>query len=181
MTPVPSPVFSVLASGASRMCPALDPRAVLLGVASGMRSQYGLAGVALTTRRDETAPPASLFRGRAAKTLCALGAVGESVTDKAPAAPSRLAAKGLLPRLASGALACAAVAGREGRGRDVPVAAATGAAAALGGALLGAAWRKSFSLCGAPDPLAAVAEDLSAALLVAFVCLSGPDGTTNIA
>lgn len=181
MTPVPSPVFSVLASGASRMCPALDPRAVLLGVASGMRSLFGLAGVALTTRCDETAPPASLLRGRAAKLLCVLGAAGETATDKIPGAGSRLVPAALVPRLAMGALACAAVAGREGRGSDVPVAAVTGAAAALGGALLGAAWRKSFSLCGAPDPLAAVAEDLTAATLVAFVCLSGPDGTTNFA
>jgi uncharacterized membrane protein len=146
-------------------------RVALVGFATGLRSQLGPAMVALTTEATETSRPAALFAGRWAKGLAAAGAVGELVADKLPQTPSRLSAAGFLPRVALGALAGSALAGRR---REDPtpwvVAAAVGAVAAAGGTLAGARWRGVAHDRGRADWPAAVTEDLAALALAYAAC-----------
>ncbi|MEZ0166453.1 hypothetical protein AB2L27_16955 [Kineococcus sp. LSe6-4] len=125
-------------------------RSALLGVAAGGRSSLGLAGPALTG-------------GSAVAKVGALAAVGvEVVQDKKPQTPSRLSAAGLPARLASGAGGALALARRDHRRAALPVVA--GAAGALAGSVLGAAWRAGASEV-VPDWQAAVVEDVASLTL----------------
>jgi uncharacterized membrane protein len=148
--------------------------AVLIGVVSGMRSQLGVAAVALTTSSATRSRPGSLLADRRAAAVSATAAAGELVGDKLPRTPSRLGAAGLVPRIALGAFAAAALAARSGRrGRPaipLPAAAAIGACAAFAGAHTGARWRQEVNGRGFPDWPAAVAEDATAAGLAWAAC-----------
>jgi uncharacterized membrane protein len=141
----------------------------LIGVVSGLRSQLGVAAVALTTDRASAARPGSLLAGRRATALTGVAALGELVGDKLPATPSRLSPAALISRLALGAFAAAALTSRGGRpGRPalpLPAALAIGASAAFAGAQAGARWRRAVSERGLPDWPAALAEDATAAAL----------------
>ncbi|MFI5756975.1 hypothetical protein [Streptomyces sp. NPDC051569] len=145
-------------------------RVVLVGVVSGLRSQWGTAAVALTTRPGETARPASLFAGAWAKGITAVAAAGELVADKLPSTPSRLSPPGFVPRLLLGALAAAALSRRPPGETPVALAAVVGALAAAGGAHGGARWRRAVHERGRPDRPAAVAEDLVALVLAGAAC-----------
>ncbi|WNI14361.1 hypothetical protein [Actinacidiphila sp. ITFR-21] len=147
----------------------------LIGVVSGLRSQLGVAAVALTTDRHRAAArPGALLAGRRAGAVAATAAAGELVGDKLPNTPSRLGPAGLLPRIVLGAFAATALADRAGRGRrtaiPLPAAAAIGAAAAFGGAHAGARWRRAVADRGLPDWPAALAEDAVAAALAWAAC-----------
>ncbi len=96
--------------------------ALLLGLASGLRTFSAPAALALRARR--------LNRPRRAVLLAA---GGELVADKLPAMPSRLARRGLTGRLIAGALCGRRVAGPSG--------AAAAAAGALAAAVTGHAVR----------------------------------------
>lgn len=146
-------------------------RAAAIGVATGFRSQLGPAMVALTTEATETSRPAALFAGRWAKALAAVGAAAELVGDKLPQIPSRLSAAGFASRMALGALAGSALAGRQ-RDDITPwaVAAAVGAVGAAAGTLAGASWRRLAHDRGRPDWPAAVTEDLAALALAYAAC-----------
>jgi uncharacterized membrane protein len=74
---------------------------VLLGAASGLRSQLGVAAVA--ARSGPFLP--SMFREPWIRRLLLVAAAVELFVDKLPATPSRLALQGIVPRLALGALA----------------------------------------------------------------------------
>jgi uncharacterized membrane protein len=129
-------------------------RAALLGAATGGRSMAGIAAVALTT--PPGADPAWLG-GRWGRIGATMGALGELVGDKLPATGSRLEPLPLAGRVVSGAIVGFLVSQRDGRPSGAPVLAA--AAGAVGGAVLGRAWRGLAQRRGRRDLPAALAED----------------------
>jgi uncharacterized membrane protein len=134
---------------------------VLLGAASGLRSQLGVATV--VTRPDPSLPP--MFRRPWTRRLVVAAAAGELVADKLPATPSRLARQAFVGRLALGALA----AGLFAQTRHAPwlPAAAIGASSAAVAAKLGHDVRARLAH-HAPDPAVAVVEDALALGLAAL-------------
>lgn len=133
---------------------------VLLGAASGLRSQLGVA--TLVARSDPSLPRP--FRRPWTRRLLVAAAAGELVVDKLPATPSRLAPPGFVGRLALGALA----AGLLAQTRHAPwlPAAAIGASSAAVAAKLGHDVRARLAQ-HAPDPVVAVGEDALALGLAA--------------
>ncbi len=133
---------------------------VLLGAASGLRSQLGVATV--VARSDSSLP--RVLRRPWTRRLLVAAAVGELVADKLPGTPSRLAPAGIAGRLALGAVAAALFA-RTRRAPWLP-AAAIGAASAAVAAKLGHDARAQLAH-HAPDPAVAVVEDALALGLAA--------------
>jgi uncharacterized membrane protein len=131
----------------------------LLGAASGLRSQLGVATVAA---RSDQLPP--VFRQPWTRRLLVAAAAGELVVDKLPSTPSRLDPRGIAGRLALGALAAGLFA--QSRGARWLPAAAIGAASAAVAAKLGHDLRARLARC-APDPAVAVGEDALAIGLAA--------------
>jgi uncharacterized membrane protein len=133
---------------------------VLLGAASGLRSQLGLA--ALVVRSDASLPP--MLRQPWTRRIVAAAAAGELLADKLPSTPSRLEPPGIAGRLALGALA----AGLFARTRQAPwlAAAAIGASTAVVAAKFGHDARARLAH-HAPDPAVAVLEDGLALALAA--------------
>jgi uncharacterized membrane protein len=125
---------------------------VILGAASGLRSQLGVAAV--VARSDPSLP--SMFREPWIKRLLLAAAAGELVVDKLPGTPSRLAPQGIVPRLVLGALAASLSA--QTRRAAWPPAAALGASSAAIAAWLGHDVRARVAR-HAPDPAVALAED----------------------
>ena len=66
---------------------------VILGAATGLRSQLGVASV--VARSDPSLP--SMFRHPWTRRLVLAAAAGELVVDKLPGTPSRLAPRGIVP------------------------------------------------------------------------------------
>jgi uncharacterized membrane protein len=126
---------------------------VLVGLATGLRSQMGLAAVVL--RMDKDGLPSWLRTSAAARSVM-VAAGAELVADKLPQAPSRLQPAGLAGRLVLGGLAGGLLAHAE-QGLVVP-AAALGSAAALLAAKVGHDLRARAAQ-RVPDPVVAVAED----------------------
>jgi len=110
-------------------------RSVLLGAAAGMRAMTPLATVTAAARRRELPEsnglPRLLDTPLAAAGAMAL-AVGELAGDKMPTAPDRIIPAGMVGRVATGAIAAAAVAPRRRRA----VAAGLGAATAFAASYL---------------------------------------------
>ena len=125
---------------------------VLLGAASGARSQLGVATV--VARSDPSLP--GIFRQPWTRRLLVAAAAGELVVDKLPTTPSRLKPAGIAGRLALGASA----AGLFARTRRAPwlPAAAIGAASAIVAAKIGHDVRARLAQ-HAPDAAVAVVED----------------------
>jgi len=144
--------------------------ALLLGSATGLRSQMGLAAVVLGV--DQEYLP-RLLRGRRRGRSVVLGAVGELVVDKLPWTPSRLRPPALVARVLTAAFGAAVLARARGRHGTTAVLSALGAGgAALGSARLGHDVRARLAE-GRPDAVVAVNEDLLA-LALAFVAVA-PD------
>jgi uncharacterized membrane protein len=125
----------------------------LVGSATGLRSQMGLAAVVVRTNK---AGLPSWLRSSAAARSVTVAAGAELVADKLPGTPSRLQPAGLAGRLVLGGLAAGLLAHAE-RGPVVP-AAALGSAAALLAAKVGHDVRARAART-VPDPVVAVAED----------------------
>jgi uncharacterized membrane protein len=89
--------------------------AALVGAASGLRSQTGLAAVALTTPAVHVSRPVALLSGHRGSVGAATAAVGEIAADKFPGIPSRLSPAGVTSRVLLGALAAAALAAAAAR------------------------------------------------------------------
>lgn len=153
-------------------------RAAAVGLAAGMRAMAPAAMLALA--HDDAAPTAPWTRwpvlrsawGR--RVLVALSA-GELVADKLPGIPSRLQPPALIGRVASGAIAAAALGSESGGRRHTLWAAVVGASAALAGSVLcarGRAW--VVSRAGLPDPVVAVVEDAACVGLLAAVARNRP-------
>lgn len=111
--------------------------AALVGAASGLRSQTGLAAVALTTPAVHVSRPVALLSGHRGSVGAATAAVGEIVADKFPGIPSRLSPAGVTSRVLLGAL---------------------GAVASVATTFAGAWWRRAQSR-HRPDWPGAVLED----------------------
>jgi uncharacterized membrane protein len=133
---------------------------LLLGAASGLRGQLGVATVAV--KSDPSLP--QLFRRPWTRRLLVAAAAGELVVDKLPATPSRLEPPGIASRLLLGALA----AGLFAQTRDASwlPAAAIGASSAVVAAKVGHDVRAQLAR-HVPDPAVAVAEDVLALSLAA--------------
>lgn len=106
---------------------------VLMGAVAGMRAMTPLATVANAACNGSLpagngAPP--LLGSRLASAGAKLLAAGELAGDKMDSAPDRIVMAGMVARIATGAIAGMALAPREQR----PLAAALGAAAAVGAA-----------------------------------------------
>jgi uncharacterized membrane protein len=135
--------------------------AALLGAATGLRSQMGLA--MLVWRSDRQRLPGPL-RSPTARRVVALAALGELAADKYPGTPPRTAPRGLVGRLGFGALS-------GGLGGGGTAAAAVGAALAVASAFGGMAARARLSR-RFPPLAVAVAEDGLAAGLALVGCMT---------
>jgi len=126
---------------------------LLLGAASGLRSQTGSSLVVLLGG-DQGLP--SFLRARPVRVAFALAMVGEFIADKLPQAGSRLAPGALGARLVLGG----AAAGQRAwcRRRPVVPAVLAGSLAALGAAKAGYELRARLAT-KLPDPAVALAED----------------------
>jgi hypothetical protein len=129
-------------------------RCAAVGMASGVRSSYGVAAALLAR------PDAGPARGAAA----ALAVTGELAADKLPAMPSRLQPPSLAVRCAAGAGAGAAFAGQARAAAVLPT--VVGGGAALAASYAGVAWRESAWARTSPVR-AALAEDAAGLLLTA--------------
>jgi hypothetical protein len=120
------------------------PDALLVGLASSMRTSAGPAALAARGRITGPARAATL-----------LACAGELVLDKTPAATDRVGRPAVGGRVAAGAYSGHAIAG--------PVGLAGGAAGAFAGSY--ATWRARklvVAATGLPDPVVAIGEDLLA-------------------
>ena len=107
------------AADEERVAPARAPlpillRAAALGAASGSRSTAGVTAVALASRRGDPGRVASGLGSTAGTAVSGVLALGELVSDKLPATPSRLAPPALGGRVLLGGTAAAAEARRDG-------------------------------------------------------------------
>jgi uncharacterized membrane protein len=125
---------------------------VLLGAASGLRGQIGVAAIAV---RSDPSLPRILLQPWTRRVLAA-AAVGELIADKLPTTPSRLEPPGIVGRLVMGALA----AGLFAQTRQAPrlPASGIGAATAIVAAKIGHDVRAQLAK-QVPDPAVAVVED----------------------
>jgi uncharacterized membrane protein len=132
----------------------------LLGAASGLRSQMGVAAIAV--RSDPSLPP--IVRQPWTRRVLVAAAVGELIADKLPNTPSRLEPQGIVGRLVLGGLA----AGLFAQTRRAPwlPAAGMGAVSAIVAAKIGHDLRAQLAK-QVPDPAVAVAEDAVALGLAA--------------
>lgn len=108
---------------------------ILMGAVAGMRAMTPFATVAQAAR-DRTLPPGNGAPALLGSRLVTIGATtlaaGELAGDKMKSAPDRIVPAGMLARIATGAIAGAALAPTRHRG----VAALLGATAAVGAAHL---------------------------------------------
>jgi uncharacterized membrane protein len=134
-------------------------RALLLGIAAGIRS---IAPLAMLARHRSDAPRTAgwrnwpLLRSRFGSGLLQAGWAGEFVMDKLPTTPSRLNPEPLAGRILLGSLAGLAI-GTEGHGA---ASRAGGALAGAAGAVIGAyggyhARTLAVEATGLPDPAVA--------------------------
>jgi uncharacterized membrane protein len=127
-------------------------RSLILGAATGLRSQVGVASV--LTRSHPRLP--SILRHPRARGIVLAAAAGELVIDKLPGTTSRLAPQGIVARLALGGLAAGLSA--QTRQESWLPAGAIGAASAAVAAKLGHDVRARLAR-HAPDLPVALAED----------------------
>ena len=149
--------------------PQIVGRAVLVGVAAGLRSMTPL-GILAVERNDASItgdwqdwPVLSSPTGR---TLLQVSTVGEMVVDKMPFVLPRTDPRSLWARLVTGAIAGMAI----GTLRKDPGARLAGATAGLAGSLAGAyggyAYRTGVTRAtGLPDLPVALVEDVAAVLI----------------
>ncbi len=132
-------------------------QAIWLGGVSGLRSAAGLAALVNHAQRDPLNAQhyPEILRTPAAATALRLAQAGETIGDKLPFTPSRLAPIPLIGRMALGAIV-GALAHRDDRLSG----GFFGAGAAVIGAILGYGIRKQLvEETGIPDPLIAIIED----------------------
>lgn len=137
-------------------------RPALLGAATGLRSQMGMAAVLLAVDDDGRSGLPARLQSSAATRSAVTAAVGELIADKMPRVGSRLAPGALAARLVLAGLASAALAKVEDR--DVAVDVAVAVVAAAVAAKVGHDLRASLAR-RLPDRSVAVAEDVVAIAL----------------
>ncbi|WP_330456008.1 hypothetical protein OIB37_03495 [Streptomyces sp. NBC_00820] len=152
-------------------------RPVLIGAATGLRSQWGMAALSLSSPPSaDSSPVRRIVSGPWVRRMVMTAAAGEFIADKSPGVPGRLSWPGLVPRLVLGAVAGALVA-RRYPGEPTAVAASRGSAAAFVGAGAGVLWRRLGGPLLHADGLAAVLEDAVAAALAWAAVGNGPPST----
>jgi uncharacterized membrane protein len=161
--------------------PSLPPpaRALLLGFATGLRSQVPVALLAVESQRGRFDPGGGRLARRFGSTEGVLGAVvacaGELVADKLPVTPARTTIGPFLQRLATGGTVGAAV--HYDAGRPRALGALLGAAGAGTGAYAGSRARVlAADRTGLPGPLLGAAEDLVTFGLALAVLAAGREG-----
>jgi uncharacterized membrane protein len=161
--------------------PSLPPpaRALLLGFATGLRSQVPMALLAIESQRGRFDPGGGRLARRFRSTEGVLGAAvacaGELVADKLPVTPSRTTIGPFLQRLATGGTVGAAV--HYDAGRPRALGALLGAAGAGAGAYAGSRARVlAADRTGLPGPLLGAAEDLVTFGLALAVLAAGREG-----
>lgn len=160
--------------------PPLPPpaRAVLLGFATGLRSQVPVALLAIESQQGRFDPGAGRLARRFGSSEGVAGSLvgfaGELVADKLPNTPRRTTLGPFLQRLATGAAVGAAVHYDAGRSR--PLGAVLGAAGAGAGAWAGTSARAFVAeRTRLPGPLLGAAEDLVTVGLAVAVVGAGRD------
>jgi len=143
-------------------------RSGLLGVAAGLRSSIPAAALAVGGLEPESGALA-LLATRGARRAAVLAAAGELLVDNHPVTPDRVENRGLISRVASGALAGAMLASATGvRGTRLALPVLAGAGGAYLGSWGGFTARRALRAgTGVPDPVVAVAEDVVAVGLAA--------------
>ena len=130
-------------------------KCLLIGLAAGGRSSFGLSAPLLTSASTR------------ARILGVSSVLGEMVLDKLPATPSRLDTGPLGGRVLAGAVGGATVAARSGHTPLALIGATLGVAGSVTGSVLGAAWREVAANNGLGWP-AAVAEDVLSLSVAAY-------------
>jgi uncharacterized membrane protein len=146
----------------SRTSPAVIAGSCLIGAASGLRSQMGMAAVILGTS-PEALP--SKLRGKAVTPVAVTFALGELVVDKLPFTPKRTDIGPLIGRMIFGAGVAGAAA--AGEGESIPLATGVGALGAAWGSFAATGARLSLAERGIPSPLVGLLEDVLAMALTA--------------
>lgn len=137
-------------------------RTLVLGILSGGRSATPLAVMALNHDRSSLRgswQDWKVFSTPLGRGVLVASAVGELIGDKLPKTPNRISPTGLVGRIASGALAGAAL-GTTGK-RDLRIEGAVlGGIGAVVGSFVGWGVRKAVGAATKlPDPVVALAED----------------------
>jgi uncharacterized membrane protein len=141
-------------------------RAAALGLATGSRSAMGLAALAVTA--DASDRPRSWLTDPWTTRVAVAASAAELVGDQLPRTPSRLEARGFIPRLVLGGAGAAILGRREGEPIGVIVqAGALGVLAAALGAFAGSGWRQWADARFGQDRPGAVLEDAAALVTVA--------------
>ena len=148
------PISAVLASAA------------LLGAATGLRSQMGLAAVAWRFDRDRLP---GLLRSRAARPVTGAAALLELAADQYPGAPPRTAPTGLIARVTFGALTGGLAGGRRAVVPGAEVGAVMAVLTAFGGMAARTRLSRRF-----PPVAVALAEDALAVGLALVGCMTLP-------
>jgi uncharacterized membrane protein len=159
----------------SSSSPANATAAVLLGAATGLRSQIAVAGLVLGLAPDRLPGP---LHSAAARPVAAAAALGELAVDKYPKAPPRTAPPGLISRLALGGLTGGIVNRSSPVGRSSRVGVVAGAALGAGAAAATTFGGLSLRVRLArrfPSLAVALAEDAVAIGLVSLALLALTD------
>ena len=139
-----------------------------IGAFSGARTTLGPLLVCERVLDEGVAPgavPARWLQSARVATMIGVLAIVETVVDKLPFIPERTHAIALAPRIASGALAGAALSSVDRtKRRDVILGALLGATGAIAGAFVAVHVRRLLAR-GLPDVIAGIGED---AMLVAL-------------
>jgi uncharacterized membrane protein len=130
---------------------------LLIGAASGLRSQFGSAAVATA---DRSGRQPHFYRHPGVRTAFVLAVAGEIVADKLPQAGSRLKPGPLATRVVLAAVAAGHFA--HARDRSIALAGVLGAGAALASAKVGHDVRVRLAT-KVPDLAVAIGEDVLAA------------------
>jgi uncharacterized membrane protein len=146
----------------SRTSPAVIAGSCLLGAATGLRSQMGMASVVVFGAQRPRTP--AWLRAKPARPVALTLALGELVADKLPSTPKRTELPGLAARIGLAALSSGILANSAGQGGPVPV--VVGVVAAVGAAFGGMTARGALAR-RLPPIAVAVAEDILAATLAA--------------
>jgi uncharacterized membrane protein len=142
----------------------------MLGVATGCRSQLGLAALALTRPEGAAQGLARVMGGPRSRSGYVVGAAGELIVDQRPTTPSRLDPPGLISRIALGGFGGALLAQRHQR--SVAAAVLVGAGAAAAASYGGSKFREAASKRFSKDYPGALIEDI-VAIKLAWLAVRG--------
>jgi uncharacterized membrane protein len=145
--------------------------AFLVGMVAGLRSMLAPAGVSWAARLGilgVTNTPLAFMAYRFTPIILTVLAVGELIADKLPMTPSRKQPPAFIARIISGALVGATVGASQ---QMLALGLVAGAVGAVVGTLGGSAVRAKLAALFGKDLPAALIEDISGILILAFSLL----------